>query len=143
MSEPIGAVIWAGRPAWSEFVFLWFFAGLAAIRALVAGGLGDPASAAIYAGGALLFIALAVFLRQGIHYCITREGIYTTFGILQPVGREIPLREVSLVEIEQGPLDRFFGIGTVILSLKSQERRERIKGVADPEVVYNKIMALI
>lgn len=137
-------VIWEGRPAWSKFRFLWLFALIAALRAVVSLWLEDRMSASIYAGGAALFSGLILFLRNGIHYRITRQGVYTTLGIRSRVERKIPLEKIGSLDIEQDPMDRFFGIGTLVLYLKEEDAgRERVQGIEDPEVIYNKLRALL
>lgn len=142
MSEE--SLIWEGRPAWSKFRFLWLFAFIAALRASVRFWLGDGVSALIYTGGTVLFVGLVLFLRSGIHYRITRRAIYTTLGIRSRIELNIPIEKIGSVEIEQDPMDRFFGIGTLVLHLKEGEaKRERMKGINDPEVIYNKIRALL
>lgn len=141
MSE---SLIWSGRPAWSKFRFLWLFAIIAAVRAGVRFWLGDPVSALIYAAGAVFFAGLVYFLRSGISYRITREAVHTTLGVRSRIELTIPFEKIRSVEIEQDPMDRFFGIGTLVLHLKEGERsQERIKGIQDPEIVYNKMTALL
>ena len=141
--QPIPAV-WEDRPAWSKFRFLWLFAFIAALRAVVRLWLGETESVLIYSGGAALFVAMVLFLRSGIHYRVTREGVYTTLGVRSRIELGIPIANIRSVEIEQDPMDRFFGIGTVVLHLKEGERsQERIKGIKNPEIVYNKIKALL
>lgn len=144
MTDVDEPVIWEGRPAWSKFRFLWLFVVIAALRAAVRLWLGDGVSALIYAGGAVLFTGLVLFLRNGIHYRITRRAIYTTLGIRSRIELNIPIEKISSVDIEQDPMDRFFGIGTLVLHLKEGEaNRERMKGIENPEVIYNKIRALL
>jgi membrane protein YdbS with pleckstrin-like domain len=144
MSEHPAPAVWDGRPAWSKFRFLWLFAFIAALRASVRLWLGDQMSALIYLIGAVLFVALILFLRKGIHYRITREAVYTTLGVRSRIELSVPIENIRVVDIEQDPMDRFFGIGTLVLRLKEGETfRERIKGIKNPEVVYEKIKALL
>lgn len=143
MANDRSPLIWEGRPAWSEFVFLWFFAFMSVVRAAAAFWFGEAGSGAIYGGGSALLIALGIFLRNGMFYRVTRDGIYSTLGLFSRNERVIPIREIAEVRVEQGPLDRLFGIGTLSFQLKKDERRERMKGISNPHVVYEKIMALI
>jgi membrane protein YdbS with pleckstrin-like domain len=137
-------VIWEGRPAWSKFRFLWLFAFIAALRAGVTLWLGETVNALIYAGGALLFTGLILFLRNGIRYRITRRAVYTTLGLRSMIVLDIPIEKIGSVGIEQDPIDRFFGIGTLVLHLKEGEaNNERMNGLKDPEVIYNKLRALL
>lgn len=138
-------VIWEGRPAWGEYIFLWFFALISAIRALFIFFLpvGDPGTGAIYGLGASLFIWLALFLRRTSRYAVTRAAVHRAAGFLGRDEKIIPLQKIAAVGAEQGPLDRLFGIGTVVLNLKGGEQAERLRGIRDPEVVCRKIEALL
>ncbi len=144
-SEEDQRVIWEGRPSWGEYVFLWFFALVSAVRALFIFFLpmGDPGSGAIYALGAGLFIGLALFLRRTDRYAVTRAAVHRTAGLLGRSEKIIPLKKIASAGAEQGPLDRLFGIGTVVLNLKGGEQAERLRGLRDPEVVCRKIEALL
>jgi membrane protein YdbS with pleckstrin-like domain len=138
-------VVWEGRPSWSEYIFLWFFALVSAVRALLIFFLpmGDPGSGTIYALGVGLFIGLALFLRRTSRYAVTRAAVHRAVGILGRSEKIIPLTKIDTATVEQGPLDRLFGIGTILLRLKGGEQSERIRGIRDPEVVCRKIEALL
>ena len=134
--------VWSGQPAWSEYIYLWFFAILFGARAVVSLWIGHWANMLIHLTGIGLLVALAVFLRQTSHYRLTRMAVYRTIGILGKAEQTFPLKAIATVSIRQGPLDRFFGIGTVLLHFK-EGSRERLVGVKDPEVVCRKITALL
>lgn len=138
-------LVWEGRPAWSEYIFLWFFALISAVRALIVFILpmGDPGSGLIYLFGAGLFIGLASFLRRTNRYAVTRAAVHRASGLFGRGEKIIPLKEISRLSIEQGPLDRLFGIGTLLLHLKEGDRADRLSGIRDPEVVCRKIEALL
>jgi membrane protein YdbS with pleckstrin-like domain len=144
MPDSPAPAVWEDRPAWSKFRFIWLFAFIAALRAVVRLWLGETESVLIYTTGAILLVAMVLFLRNGIHYRLTRDGVYTTLGIRNRIELSIPIGNIRTVDIEQDPMDRFFGIGTLVLHLKDEEtRKERIKGIKNPEIVYNKIKALL
>ena len=69
-------------------------------------------------------------------------AVYRTIGVLGKAEQTFPLKAIASVSIRQGPLDRFFGIGTVLLHFK-EGSRERLIGVKDPDVVCRKITALL
>jgi len=144
-SEEDHRLVWEGRPAWSEYIFLWFFAFISTFRALTVFilAMGDPGSGLIYLFGAGLFVGLAYFLRRTNHYAVTRAAVHRATGLLGRSEKIIPLKEITAVGIEQGPLDRLFGIGTILIHLKEGERADRLSGIRDPEVVCRKIEALL
>lgn len=137
-------VLWAGQPAWSEHLFLWFFAFMALTRAALVFWAGDWVGGGIYAAGAGGLAALAVFLRQISGYALTRQAVYRTQGLLGREIKAIPIKSIASVSIQQGPLDRILGIGAVVLYMKEGESRyERLAGIKDPGVVCRKIAAML
>ncbi|HET6369937.1 MAG TPA: hypothetical protein VFG95_01995, partial [Nitrospiria bacterium] len=89
-----GNTVWAGHPAWSEYIFLWFFAIIFSARMLFSLRMGQWDAAMIFAAGGILFVAAAVYQRQSTRYRITREAVYRTKGILGKVEYRIPLEEI-------------------------------------------------
>lgn len=144
-SEEDQRLVWEGRPAWSEYVFLWFFALISAVRALFIFILpmGDPGSGLLYLLGVGFFTGLALFLRRTHRYAVTRAAVHRLAGIRGRREKIIPLKKIAAVTVEQGPLDRLFGIGTVVLHLREEEQNETMRGIRDPEVVCRKIEALL
>ena len=98
--------------------------------------------AAIFAGGIILFAALAAFLRKNTTYRLTREAVLETKGLLGKGEYVFPLKEIDSVMVQQNPIDRLFDIGTVVLKFK-QGGTEKLKGIKDPDVVFRKIEALL
>ena len=47
------------------------------------------------------------------------------------------------VEVMQGPLAKFLGIGTVVIQWHDPNRTLRFRGVKDPEIVETKLRALL
>lgn len=135
--------VWQGRPAWSEYLFLLFFTLVSAVRALIAVYARNFETGVIYSFGALFFIGLAHFLRATTRYTLTRGAVRRTAGFLGKGEKSRPLGTIRSVAVEQGPMDRLFGIGTVVLLLKEGNRRESLRGIRDPEVICRKIEALL
>jgi uncharacterized membrane protein YdbT with pleckstrin-like domain len=123
--------VWGGHPAWSEYVFLWFFASIFAARMLFSLRMGQWDAGMIFGGGGVLFVAAAVYQRRSTRYRITREAVYRTKGILGKAEHRIPLEEIDSIAVERGVLDRLFGTGTLILHLHDGSgagKRERLTG---------------
>jgi membrane protein YdbS with pleckstrin-like domain len=136
-------MLWRGQPSWAEFVYLWFFACIAMTRTALAVWIGDLGSAAIFVGGGAAFVALARFLQRTTEYTVTSAAVHKTEGIFKRRDRVVPIERIARVEIEQGPIDRLFGIGAVVLHLKDADRRERLAGIREPHIVRNKLIAII
>jgi membrane protein YdbS with pleckstrin-like domain len=135
-------VIWSGRPAWSEYVFLWAFVAILATRGLLMLRIEQWQSALNHLAGIALLAGLAVFLRQTTHYWLTREAVHRTKGLLGKGEEIFSLKEIASISVQQGPLDRLFGIGALMFHFKDG-RLERFAGVRDPDPISRRITALL
>lgn len=134
-------VVWEGQPAWSHYVFLWVFVGIISLRSVMFLLLGYGTNVPFHFALVGMLIALAIFLRRTTRYRVTRQAVHRAYGILGKGDQGFPLADFESVDFFQGPLDRLFNSGTVVLVTKVGERI-RLGGVKDPEVVCNKIKAL-
>ncbi len=135
-------VVWSGRPAWSEYVFLWAFVAILAVRGFLMLRIGQWQSALSHLAGVTLLAGLAVFLRETTHYRLTREAVHRTKGLLGRGEDIFPLMEIASTSVRQGPLDRLFGIGALMCHFKDG-RLERLAGVRDPDQISRRITALL
>ena len=133
---------WTGHPAWSEYVFLWFFAVIFGVRAGLAVWIGQWGMAIIFGSGLALSAALAVFFRHTTRYTVTPDAVHRTTGLFGESEDRVPMAEIESVSVRQSPLDRFLGIGAVMLQRKGGTI-ERLAGLTDPEVIRRKIEALL
>ncbi len=140
--ETFEPLVWHGHPDWSEYIFLWFFSIVFAVRAGFALRMGQRSSTLIFSLGVALFVGMALFLRQRTSYRVTRREVYKSKGVLGSTNHILPLSEIVEIDIQQGPLDRVFGIGTLFLKNKAG-KVERLNGIKDPEVLDRKIKALL
>ena len=89
-----------------------------------------------------MLVALAIFLRQTSRYRVTRRAVHRAKGILGKAEQAFQLEDIASVDQQQGPLDRLFCSGNVVLYLK-KGTREQLAGVKDPDLVCRKIRALL
>jgi len=136
------SIRWTGHPAWSEYVFLWFFSVIFGVRTGLAVWIGQWGMAIIFGSGTALSVALAVFFRHTTRYTVTRDAVHRTTGIFGESEESVPITDIESVGVRQSPLDRLLGIGTVILHLEGK-RHERLAGLNDPDVIRRKIEALL
>jgi membrane protein YdbS with pleckstrin-like domain len=134
--------VWAGRPAWNHYIFLWFFVAILAVRGGISLWMGYPASVVFHLSGVMLLSALAIFLRRTTHYRVTRQAVFRSEGFFGNDERSFPISSLASVRGQQGILERWLGCGDVMLHLKDGTQ-ERLAGVKDPEVVSRKITALL
>lgn len=98
--------------------------------------------AIIFGSGMALSVALAVFFRQTTRYTVTPDAVHRTKGLFGESEESVPIADIESVSVRQSPLDRFFGIGTVMLQRKGGTI-ERLAGLTDPDVIRRKIEALL
>ena len=135
-------LVWKGKPAWSSYIYIWMFATIIGIRGLVSLWLGYWQSALFQGLVVVCMIALAVFFHKTTNFRITRQAIFRTHGFLGKQEQSFPLSSISSITKQQGPLERLFNSGNVVLKLKDG-RKERLSGIKDPDVIGRKIKALI
>lgn len=133
---------WSGRPAWSEYVFLWFITVVFGVRAVLSVWWGQWGVVAIHLAGMAVFVGLAVFFRRTTRYTVTQEAIYRTTGILGQRQDRLPMSEVESVSVRQSGLDRLLGIGTLALH-REDGTYVRLAGLRDPEVIQRKLEPLL
>ena len=92
--------------------------------------------------GAGILIACAVVLRHWVHYELTRDRIMVRNGYTGRVTQYILLSDIREVIVRQGFVAQFFGIGTLVIHLRTSDRMLSLRGVCDPEGVKIRIQAL-
>ncbi|HET8761217.1 MAG TPA: PH domain-containing protein [Nitrospiria bacterium] len=133
---------WSGRPAWSQYVFLWFITAVFGVRAGLLVWWGQWGVMAIHVAGMAVFVGLAVFFRRTTRYTLTQEAVYRSAGMFGRTDQRLPLSEFESVDVGRSRLDQLLGIGTVLLC-REDGTSERLAGLRDPEVIQRKIEALL
>lgn len=141
-SKDKSSVVWSGRPAWSSYILLWVFVSILAIRGLFSIRFQAWSSVLFHLVAIALLSMIAILLRQTAHYRVTREGVYRSTGFSGKSEQAFLISTIDSVSERSGPLERLFGIGDVVLHLKDGTN-ERLSGIKDPEIVSNKIKALL
>jgi membrane protein YdbS with pleckstrin-like domain len=134
-------VVWEAFPSWAHFTWLYLLSGVSALRGALLFRFGVGGWEMWIIGAAMLLVCAAI-LRHWAHYDLTRNHIavrnYYT-------GREIetiPLSDLGDVEVHQGVVANFFGIGSVLVHARSGDRLLALRGVSDPEEIKIRIKAL-
>lgn len=133
--------IWTACPSWRQFIWLYFFSLMTGLRSLLFYAFVIPGWES-WLGGTVVLLAIPVLLRRWAIYSITSLRLILRNGY---TGREIaamPLERVGEVNIKQGPIARVLGIGTVVVRDVSGAEVFRFRGIAEPDVIRNRIMAL-
>lgn len=139
--EPESPVVWETFPSWAQFSWLYLMSALSAIRAAMFHrfGLGGWEMWMIGAG---ILIACAAVLRHWVHYELTRDRIMVRNGYTGRVIQSMLLSDIREVIVRQGFVAQFFGIGTLVIHLRTSDRMLSLRRVCDPEGVKIRIQAL-
>ena len=134
MSEPI---LWSSHPSWRQFSWLYLMSALVAWRALLFRRFELPGWEA-WLLGALALLAAAALLRRWARYELTSSRVIVRNGYTGRVIAERPLAYVERVDVRQGPIARWSGLGTVAL-VSGGETVIRFRGLRDPDEVKERI----
>ena len=142
MSQPdTEPVVWGSYPSWSQFTWLYLFAALAVLRALLFVTFGVPGYGVWFLGAGIL-LACAAVVRRWARYVITPSRVAVVNGYTNREMEAIAHRHIASVSVKQGPVAGLFGIGTVYIHAANGERLIRFRGIKDPEVMRRRIEAL-
>jgi membrane protein YdbS with pleckstrin-like domain len=132
---------WSAFPSWKHFIWLYMFSA-------VAGGRGfillrsETSGWEFWFGGAALLLVCVGSLRRWARYILTPYRVIIRNGY---TGREIEslaVDRIRNVTIEQGPVARFFDIGTVVLRTSTDDPDLMLRGVPEPDALKVRINAL-
>ena len=135
-------VIWECFPSWGHFSWLYFFTFLTGLRGLLVLRFGLPGWQAWFAG-ALMLLMVTALIRHWACYSVTPTRILIKNGFTHNEIASMQLDMIKGIDRLQGPIARFWGIGTLVIRSSQQEQELRLRGVKDPDVVEAKIRALL
>ncbi len=140
--EDAERILWEAYPAWGQFSWLYFFSFWTALRGLVFVRAGIP-SWEIWVVGAGLLLGVAAILRYWAKYLLTSRQVMIRNGYSGKTMGCASYEMIDAVEVMQGPLARFLGIGTVVIRCHDPNRTLKFRGIKAPEVVETKLRALL
>jgi uncharacterized membrane protein YdbT with pleckstrin-like domain len=139
-TEQEARIVWESFPSWAQFSWLYLCSMVSALRGALFFRFG-VGGWEMWMIGAAILLACAALLRHWARYQLTTDQITVRNGY---TGREIQsilLNEVRNIEVRQGVVADFFGIGTVLIHDRNSERVLSLRGVRDPEEVKIRIEA--
>ncbi len=134
--------IWQAFPSWGHFSWLYFFTLLTAIRGLFFFRFGLPGWQ-IWIVGACLLLLVVVLIRRWAYYIVTPTCVIMKNGYSQHEIASLKLEMITNINLVQGPIARFWEIGTLVLQSSKEGRELRIRGIKDPDIVEAKIRAVL
>ncbi len=132
---------WRAYPSWAHFSWLYFFSLMTALRGLFLLRVGLNGSE-IWLGGALALLVCVAAIRRWGEYLFTSHRVIIRNGY---TGRDIQmlgLHNISEILIKQGPLEKFFNVGTLFIRSSSTQQLLTLRGIHSPEVIKSRIQAL-
>jgi len=134
-------VLWQAFPSWSQFSWLYFFSLLAAFRGVLFLRFG-LSGWEVWLVGAGMLLALAAILRRWAFYMVTPTRVVIKNGYTGHEIESVKLEMIQTINLRQGPIARFWGIGTLVIRSSDKKREIQVRGVKDPEVIQARIRAL-
>jgi len=144
MAEPDDTerVLWEGYPSWGQFSWLYFFSLWTGLRGLIFVR-ADLPGWELWIVGAGMLLGLVVILRYWAKYLLTSKRVLLRNGYSGKEMASADFEMVKGIEVLQGPVARFWGIGTLVIQCRDSDRSLRFRGVKDPEVLETKLRALL
>lgn len=136
-----GRIVWEAFPSWFQFGWLFLMSFLAGIRGGVLIRLDLPGWEN-WIGASLALIACAGLLRRWIYYVLTPRRLSIKNGYSDRVIAFFELDRIHRILILQGPIAKFFEIGTLEVYGDNKERVLQIRGVSHPHVLKARIQTL-
>jgi uncharacterized membrane protein YdbT with pleckstrin-like domain len=92
----------------------------------------------------LIWLVLIPFLRwRTTTYTITNRRLITRSGILNKVGKDLPLNRINEVSYERSLIDRMLGCGSLIVQTAAEDGTIVLHDVPDVEHVNLEITQLL
>ncbi len=135
-------ILWEAYPSWGQFSWLYFLSLWTALRGLVFIRVGVPGWE-IWVVGAALLLGVAAILRYWAYYVLTSQQVLIRNGYSGKTIRCANLDMIHSIEVMQGPLAKFLGIGTVVIQCHDSNQTLRFRGIKDPEIVETILRALL
>lgn len=133
-------IIWQGYPAWSKFAWLYLVsvaAGARGLRILWQGATGWES----WLAGALALLVCAACLRRWAQYLIISTRVVMRNGYTGKDIQTIKIEDIAEITLSQGPIARFFNIGTLVVHSKSDSSPLLLQGLRDPEIIKTRLEA--
>ncbi|GJL67019.1 MAG: hypothetical protein NPIRA05_19900 [Nitrospirales bacterium] len=135
-------VVWQAFPSWGQFSWLYFFTFLSALRGILFLRFGLPGWPLWLTGAVVLFLVV-VLIRRWAYYVMTPTRVIIKNGYTHHEVSSLKLEMIKNVDLVQGPISRFWGIGTLVIQSIESGIELKLRGVKDPDVVEAKLKALL
>ena len=136
--------LWSGTYSPKAMVGLFIAAGVLTILGAVLAALAGPIGWLAWAiGAAIVWIGLALlclYRRMTVHYRLSTYRFFHDNGLLNRVGNRIEVIDIDDVTLEQGFIERLFGVGTIRIASSDRTHPElALPGIDDARRVADLI----
>lgn len=122
--------LWSGSYSHRSMVGVWIGLGFATVLLIAAAVMFEPVSIWIALGLIVLIWVIGVLTylwrRLGIHYELTTQRFIHKDGLLTRHTDRIEVIDISDVSYHQGPVERIFGVGTIVISSSDRSHPELV-----------------
>jgi membrane protein YdbS with pleckstrin-like domain len=125
--------LWSGAYSPKAMAGAFICATLLAIAGMVAASFAGPAGWTAVAIGALVvfgYLGLQLLYRHmSVRYRLTTQRLLREIGILSRTDDRILVVDIDDIKVEQGPIERLFNLGTIVLVVKDESTKDEIQEV--------------
>lgn len=131
-------VRWQAYPSWNQFAWLYVVSLTVGSRGLRLLRLGENGWE-VWLGGAVALLLCAAGLRRWAQYRLTSTRVVVRNGYTGRDIQAIPLDDIAEITLSQGPIARFFNIGTLVVHSRSGAPLVSLQGVSEPRLLKTRI----
>ncbi len=131
-------VRWEAYPSWNQFAWLFLFGLMAGSRGLRLLRLEEDGWGS-WLGGAAGLLICAAGLRRWARYRLTSTHVAMRNGYTGGDIQSIALGDIAEITLTQGPLARFFDIGTLSVRSVSGAPPLILRGIGGPQRIKTHI----
>jgi membrane protein YdbS with pleckstrin-like domain len=132
---------WTAYPSWAHFTWLYFFCVLLVMRGIVVFRLGISGGEVWLGGAGALFLCV-IILRRWAQYGITSQRAFIKNGFTNREIQTVRIADICRITVEQGPIAKFFEVGTLLIESNGTDQVLMFRGIRDPTVISTRLQAM-
>lgn len=136
--------LWVGSYSPKAMAGAAIAAGVLTVLGMILATFGGPAGwAALVVAAIVVWCGLALvyfYRRLTVHYRLSTYRFFHDSGLLSRTGNRVEVIDIDDVTVEQGPIERLFGVGTIsIRSSDTTDPQLRLPGIENVHEVADLI----
>ena len=134
-------ILWQAYVSWNQFAWLYLVSLITALRGAIL-KLFDVRGWEAWFIGAVALVVCAVVLRYWVRYAITSHRVVITNALTGQEIQSMALEDIGEIDVQQGLIAWFLGIGTLVLRSARGDQVMRLRGIHDPEAAQKHLQAV-